>query len=151
MKVFDYLFKEFPPLTTVYEGLDTITLHFLGGLLIMSAFIITGLIFILLSKRTTVEKIAIQERRKVAKFIGWALVCCGVARGLDVIALWHNYANIIGIIKIVTGIVAYGALFYIPRILRLIKSSLTLDQAVRELKVTQNTMEKIIKLDKETK
>lgn len=114
--MFEHLFREFLPLKdAMYNDLYTITMQVVGGLLIAIPFCVIGLACIFLSD---LEEHRDRKRIALTKLFGFFLISCGISRIINVLCVWHNYANIAAYIQILTGLLAVLATGLIPIIVK---------------------------------
>lgn len=141
---FKNLFREYEPLkNAMYEDSYAIWINFVGGCLITITFLAIGLTSVLFSKRSTENSVAKKQRIVVGKLIGWSLIVCGLARMLDVLCIWHNFALLNGYIKNITGIIGMITLGYIPYVVRLIRRHSTIEEVKQTMIETNEKIEKL--------
>lgn len=114
--MFKHFFKEYLPLQeAMYNDQYAIYLNIIGGLLIAVPFLIIGIICIYYAGK---GEASIRRKILTTKLFGFFLVSCALARVIDVLCIWHQYAIINGYVKILTGLIALFAIFLIPSVIR---------------------------------
>lgn len=146
------MFAQYMPVRETLNNEGTLMwTHTLGGLLITITFIVLGLLFFLVAKKTTERNSAFGKRMVMSKLFGTFLIFCGVSRGFDVLCIWYNYAYIAAYFKLLTGITSVAALLYIPVVVKAIKETHTINQISTSLDETNRKIDKLTEITKETK
>ncbi len=145
--IIDWLFKKHPSLAEVYGDKITTVGNFIGSLEITIGFLVIGLVFVFISPKTAQEP-ARKQRIAISKLIGWALVCCGIARSLEALAIWHHYGNLRLVIKNITGIIGLIVVTYIPYILRIMKKQVSIEEVKKTMDDTSKKVEELKDLTK---
>lgn len=114
----NWLFKKFPAYADRIPDSGTLTLNVTGNALIAIPFIIIGLLCIVMADDSSRQPPKTKQGVIITQLFGYFLICCGISRIVDLICIWHNYANLAGCIRILTGLIALGALIYIPIVIR---------------------------------
>lgn len=112
-----HLFKEFMPLNEAYYfDQYTIWINAIGGTIIALTFFIVGFLCVSMADSGIEKKT--KKTIILTQLFGLFLISCALARGIDVLCLWHNYAIVNGYVKILTGILSIAAVLMIPSVIR---------------------------------
>lgn len=140
------MFRTFLPLHYAY-GNDpfTIWLNVIGGVFIGISFLIWGVLCVVTA--------GVDERKgKRAIFLtqlfGFVLIACALARFVDVLCVWHNYAILNGYIKILTGVLGILGLILVPFVLKESYSRKTYHEVDQKLEETSKKLDNVQELAK---
>jgi hypothetical protein len=136
--MFKHIFKEFPAFEELIgDNGYALTLHIIGGTLIAITFIFIGFICIYppITDPTKTRKSLL-----ITKMFGFFLISCGLSRGLDTVAIWHNYAILTGYIKVLTGLLALLTIVYIPAVIKDAMKDRNLDNVTEKLQETNQRL-----------
>lgn len=141
--MFDLL-KQYPARVYDYDSF-TFWLNALGGFSISLSFILIGILFIIRAKKAEKEKYS-RTRVRVTVLFGWFLVSCALSRAIDVLCMWHNFPVLSGYAKLLTGILAFIAIYYIPSLLKEASIADSLKVVKEELHETRKGLGKLQEL-----
>jgi Ca2+/Na+ antiporter len=145
-EMFDELFKLYPPYA-VAVGNDGVALFLnaVGSFIIGITFVIIGVICLLRAGEGEKSK----KRKYLSQMFGIFILTCGLARFVDLLSLWYNYAIINGILKICTGLMACVTLGYVPRVIKELKDAASLQTVKDKLDITAEKIEELTKKTQE--
>lgn len=140
------IFKEFLSYFEMYAG-DTsaLILNIVGGCLIAITFLIIGIVYIVLSNRDIDGKRS-KRRQRLSTLFGLFLISCAFSRFLSVLCVWHNYAILDGWVKVLTGLLAFFAIVYIPKTIKELMREKQLEETHQILQKTQEDLEQVKQL-----
>jgi multisubunit Na+/H+ antiporter MnhB subunit len=139
------IFKEFASYMDSYQGdMSALLLNLIGGFLIGITFLVIGIIYIYLSQKDKASK----RRKRVLTLFGLFLISCSFSRFISILSTWHNYAILDGWIKIITGLLAFFAIVYIPNTIKEAMAEKRLEETHELLEKTQQSIEDIKELSR---
>lgn len=131
------IFKEFTSYIDIFQGDEAaLALHIIGGLLIGITFFMIGIICIVMAHKGNRSK----RRQTLASIFGLFLISCSFSRFTTVLCIWHNYAILDGWIKVLTGLLAFFAVLYLPKTVKEVLDEKILDEAHKTLEKTQQEL-----------
>ena len=137
--MFDIL-KEFPNRSEIYDSF-TLWLNVIGGLSIAATFCTIGVIFLVRAYKSRGKFSRLRVR--VTNLFGYFLLSCGLSRVIDVLCSWHNLAILNGYIKLLTGILAFIAIYQIPSLLKGSKMIEEMSDVKEQLKRTNENLDQV--------
>jgi len=141
----DTIFHEYGPGAATYNHDPFVTaLNAVGGVLIAITFFIIGFICASLAG-TDAQSLNDQSSKRIllTRLFGWFLISCAVSRALGVVAIWHNFAMLNGIVQLVTGGISLFAVFIIPATIKESLKQRTLEEVEQKLRHTSDKLEKV--------
>lgn len=140
------VFKEFISHEGAYNGdINALILNVVGGILIAITFFVVGIVYIFLSKKE-IGNVTSKRRKRLATLFGLFLISCSFSRAISVLCIWHNYAILDGWVKVITGLLAFFAIIYIPKTIKEVLSSKKLEEAHDMLQKTQQDLNEVKQL-----
>lgn len=144
MTIWERLFEKFTPLMEAFHHDETVvSLHLIGGSLIAITFFTIGVLCFVFA---SVGDGKTRSRARLTYLFGTFLIFCGLSRAIDVLAIFHAYQIINGIVKIVTGAIALAALLYIPYVVRHSYKFRTMSDVQAEMETTKEKLEQVQKM-----
>lgn len=135
------LFKEYPPTEIVMKGDNlALTLNELGGGIMAFGFLVLGILCLRMAG--TIHPPSF-NRSTLTKLFGWFLISAAITRGFDVLAYWHNYAMLRGVLKIISGGFSLGAIVLLPTVVKEILRYKNLMDIEGKLKKTQDKLKAV--------
>lgn len=136
------IFKEFVSHLQAYQGdVSALVLNVVGGMLVGITFFVIGIFYLIFSNK----EISVMKRR-IGTLFGLFFLSCSFSRFLSVLCTWHNYAILDGWIKILTGLLAFFAILYLPAIIKQEASERKLIEAQEALEKTQRDLHEVRRL-----
>lgn len=149
MNWIEELFRQYEPLRHSVEGHDYIFyMNAFFGSIMALAFMVLGSICISMAGNSYPPT---KTRKKSIIYFGWFLVFCGVVRGLDVTAYWHNMALLRGIFKIIASASFIRIISLAPKVIRETLEYKSLQEVNEQLKKTSDKLEEVKVLATEVK
>lgn len=144
--MFQWLFKEFANPRTVIDE-STVILHVIGGVLISISFLAIGLMCLTMAGHANPNAPIVSRKRVIlTRMFGLFLMSCGFSRVVEILCYFHNFSNMNAVMKVVTGIIAMAAMFYIPSVVKESLTVHTVDHLEQEMDKVKKDMAEVKKI-----
>lgn len=139
--------KEFEPLGKVYNyDQELINNSLFSGVGICLFFLIIGATFWFMAKKGPNST---RLKSTLSRMIAIAFVMCAIARGFEVMALWHNYAYLIAMFKDLTCLFAGIAAAFLPNTLKQVIEQRTLEDVHKAMQETAAKLDEVKQINAE--
>lgn len=141
--------KEFTSMSEVYNHDPTlINQALVSGIGIFLFFLLIGIMFVALAGK---GPLSTGKKTTLTVFIGISFIVCAISRGLEVLALWHNYAYLITLFKDATCIFAAVSSAMLPSVIVQVRQQRTLEDVHRSMEKTAAKLEEVKQISLELK
>lgn len=147
-KLFDFIFKESTPIPDIHgiKNVDVLT-NVSGDAGIFIWFLIIGGLCIF-ALANSMPREAYKQRTAITRLLGLAIMFSAISRGLNVLAMWHNYYMLNGIVKNLSSIFGLLSITYLPFLIKAIKNSRQLEDVKETMEETSKKVDELKDISK---
>jgi Ca2+/H+ antiporter len=145
-EIIDFLFREYDPIVSTLQGNQILIVADTVGASLMSiGSFLFGAACLIFSGRHPQDFIAPKKRANIAKLVGLSCIFFGITLAFAILCRWHNYGNLLAILRVISGLFILFTLLYVPIVLIAIRKT-SLEEVKEALEQTKEKIEQFKKI-----